>query len=165
MKENYPTNLMLMLKLHDSLFRNLNVDAAMECLADTFVWSQAALPSLPAPGREGLQQFASQLHAAFPDLQWQTEEPLGQGDRVVARWSMRGTHDGELWGQQATHHPIYVTGIHIARVENNRIAELWQNWGLMGLLQQLGFLPILGEQTVYPIWNYPEPGSIRTPNV
>lgn len=151
----------LMRCFHESLFQRNAATPAMELLSDNFMWSVAALPAPPPAGRAGVQAFADLLHGAFSDLQWDTEEPLAQGDRVVARWSMRGTHDGVLWNNQPTYHPIFVTGIHIARIENGRIAELWQNWGLMSLLQQLGFLPIIGEQTVYPIWDYPEPGSVR----
>ena len=154
-------NKILMRRFHDEIFQHGDFAALETLLKDDFVWASAALPMVPPPGRAGVQVFASMLRAAFPDLTWETEAPLAQNDRVVARWTMRGTHDGPLFGHAATHHPMLVTGIHIARVEHGRIAELWQNWGLMGLLQQLGFLPIIGEQTVYPIWNYPEPGSVR----
>jgi ketosteroid isomerase-like protein len=157
-------NKALLCRFHETLFQRRDITAGLELLSDNFVWSVAALPTPPPPGRAGVRAFANLLHGAFSDLQWQTEEPLAQGDRVTARWSMRGTHDGVLWNNGPTRHPIYVTGIHIARIEDGRIAELWQNWGLMGLLQQLGFLPIIGEQTVYPVWDYPEPGSVRQAN-
>ena len=147
--------------LHERLFRAGELAAVDELLSDHFVWRQAALPQDPVPGRDGLRQFAAMLQTAIPDWQWDFERPLSQGDRSVLRWTLRGTHGGPLWDRGPTYHPLLVTGIHIARVRYGRIEELWQNWGLMSLLQQLGYLPIIGEQTVYPIWDYPEPGSVQ----
>ena len=152
--------------LHDDVFRERRLERVDDLLSPSFVWRSHALPSDPPLGRNGVRAFASMLHGAFPDLSWQTEEPLGQGDRAVLRWIFRGTQRGPLLGRAATGHPVLVTGIHIARVEESddapggaRIVELWQNWGLMGLMQQLGFVPIIGDKTTYPLWDYPEPGS------
>jgi steroid delta-isomerase-like uncharacterized protein len=146
---------------HERVFRDGDLCAINELLGEEFVWRQASLPEHPAPGRDGLRDFAQLLQLAIPDLQWSIDMLFAQGDRAVLRWTLRGTHGGPLWGREATHHPLLVTGIHIARVAEGRIIELWQHWGLMGLLQQLGYLPIIGDQTIYPIWDYPAPGSQR----
>lgn len=157
------TNQALVARFYSEVFAKSKAEVVDELLAPDFIWRRHALPLKPLPGREGIKQFVRALHQAFPDIHFQAETPLCEGDKVVVRWNLRAHHGGVWLGFAPTHNPIYVTGIHIARLENGRICELWQNWGLMSLMQQLGLLPIIGEQTVYPEWQYPEPGSIREP--
>jgi predicted ester cyclase len=157
------TNQELITRFYSEVFAQGKIELVDDLLAPDFIWRRHALPLEPALGREGIKQFVTALHKAFPDLRFQAETPLCDGDKTVVRWNLRAHHGGPWLNFSATHHPIYVTGIHIARMENGHLCELWQNWGLMSLMQQLGLLPIIGEQTVYPEWQYPEPGSIREP--
>ncbi len=59
----------------------------------------------------------------------------------MVRWSMTGTHGGELMGVPPTGRPIEVTGFDLFRIEERKIAELWQNWDQLGLMQQIGAIP------------------------
>lgn len=153
----------LLSRFYEEVFWHGDFERADEILAPDFVWRRHSLPLEPSAGSAGVKQFARALHGAFPDLDFRAEAPLGENDRIVTRWSFRGHQGGPWLGFAPTNHPVFVTGVHIARLQNGRIAELWQNWGLMSLMQQLGLLPIIGEQTVYPEWEYPEPGSVREP--
>jgi hypothetical protein len=69
------------------------------------------------------------------------DEMIAEGDRVMVRWTFRGTHLGEYLGISPTHKPVTFSGIYIFRVENDRIAEVWNLWDQLGEWQQLGILP------------------------
>ncbi|MDD4138018.1 MAG: ester cyclase, partial [Methanoregula sp.] len=62
-------------------------------------------------------------------------------DRVTARFTARGIHKGEFMGLPPTGKAITMTGIEIFRIKDGKIAELWGEANLMGLMQQLGILP------------------------
>jgi steroid delta-isomerase-like uncharacterized protein len=79
-------------------------------------------------------------HAAFPDLQVRIEDQLADGDRVATRWTAEGTHRGAYGGLPPTGRRVAVSAIHIHRVEGDRLAELWEEIDLLGLLRQLGAL-------------------------
>lgn len=97
-------------------------------------------PDLPA-GREGLKQLVSGYRAAFPDVKMTVEDQIAQGDKVVTRWTARGTHKGDLMGISATGKQVTITGIFIDRVAGGKLVESWANWDTLGMLQQLGAVP------------------------
>jgi steroid delta-isomerase-like uncharacterized protein len=78
---------------------------------------------------------------AFPDLHMTIDDAVAQDDRVVLRWTSRGTHRGELMGLAPTGTVATVTGISIDRFEDGKIAESWSNWDTLGLMRQLGAAP------------------------
>jgi hypothetical protein len=69
---------------------------------------------------------------------------LAEGDRVVTRWTARGTHRGELMGIPPTGKPVTMTGITINRLEGGKVVEDWTVFDQLGLLQQLGAIPAPG---------------------
>jgi steroid delta-isomerase-like uncharacterized protein len=83
---------------------------------------------------------------AFPDINFTVEDLIAEGDKVIVRWSYRGTHQGESMGIPATGKQVTVTGMNIARFADGKIIEDWGNWDALGLLQQLGAVPPLGEE-------------------
>ena len=76
----------------------------------------------------------------FADLERLVEDLLADGDRVVARWTTRGTHTGEFMGIPATGRFVTTSGITIFRLEDGLIVEEWSESDTFGLLQQLGAL-------------------------
>jgi len=110
--------------------------------ADTFV-DHSAPPGFPTD-REGQKQFTMMLRAGFPDAGQTIDELIAEGGKVVMRWTGRGTNRGEFMGIPATGKPVTVTGIDIFRVEGGAIVELWSNWDMMGMMQQLGVAPMPG---------------------
>jgi steroid delta-isomerase-like uncharacterized protein len=98
---------------------------------------------LPKPGEEiygpeGVSQFYATLHAAFPDIHFTIEDQIAAGDKVVTRWTCRGTHKGEFEGISPTGNQINVTGIDIDRIANGKVVECWPVMDELGMLQQLG---------------------------
>lgn len=77
----------------------------------------------------------------FPDYQLSVDDEIAEGDKVVFRWTLRGTHEGEYLGVPATGKKIEQIGAAIYRMANARIVELWFYPDNLGLLQQFGAIP------------------------
>jgi steroid delta-isomerase-like uncharacterized protein len=102
-------------------------------------------PGIPQT-REGSQQVATMYWKAFPDVRIDIEDQVAEGDKVVTRWTGRGTHTGELMGIAPTGKQVVVEGISIDRVVGGKIVETWGQFDQLGMLQQLGAVPV-PEQT------------------
>jgi steroid delta-isomerase-like uncharacterized protein len=100
----------------------------------------SALPGLPS-GPEGSKILITSYRNAFPDLQFTIDEQIAEGNMVVTRWTVHGTHKGELAGIPATGRQATVTGLGIDRLENGKIVESWGIFDQFGMLQQLGVIP------------------------
>jgi steroid delta-isomerase-like uncharacterized protein len=118
-----------------------DLSAADELLAQDFAL-HVPLPS--APGIQGMNDVITACRAAFEHLNVTVEDMVAEGDKVAARFTARGTHKGVFMGLPPTGKSITMTGIEIFRIENGKIAELWGEANLLGLMQQLGILPPLG---------------------
>jgi steroid delta-isomerase-like uncharacterized protein len=81
------------------------------------------------------------LVAAFPDLHVEVEDLVTDGGKVVTRYSVHGTHKGELMGIPPTGRQVSIGGIAIDRFENGRSIEHWEYYDQMGMMQQLGVIP------------------------
>ncbi len=82
---------------------------------------------------------------AFPDCHDIIDNLIAVGDKVVVRWTMRGTHLGEWpapWGSiPPTGKPVTVSAIHIFRITDGKIVERWAQVDTLGILQQIDALP------------------------
>ena len=102
-------------------------------------------PPRLAAGPQGARDYAAAGFAAFPDLQWTVEDQLAEGDKVMTRLTQRGTHRGAFMGIAPTGKHVTMTGINICRIEEGKIAEMWQNLDTLGLMQQLGAIPQMAQ--------------------
>ena len=96
---------------------------------------------------EDYKQWFRDNRNAFPDLRVTIDDMIAEGDRVVTRWTVRGTNTGDITTpipMPATGKPINVTGVTVSRFAGNRLVEAWQIGNTMGLMQQLGVLPTPG---------------------
>lgn len=114
---------------------------ADELFAPSFVSHQLHNPPNLPRGPEGARQVVNLYRHALPDAHHTIEEQLLDGDKVVTRWTMRGTHKGDLFGIPATGKRATVSGISIERVLNGQITESWFDLDLLGLMQQIGAVP------------------------
>ncbi len=69
------------------------------------------------------------------------DEMIAEGDRVMVRWTSRGTHQGEYFGVPPTNKQVAYSGINIFRIADGKIAEIWDIYDRLWLWQQLGVLP------------------------
>ncbi len=96
-------------------------------------------------GLEAYKQFLSMYITAFPDLHFTVEDMIAEGDRVVARCTTSGTHQGTLMGIPPTGKYMKMTLIFIDRIVNGKGVEQWSNGDDLGLMQQLGVIPAPGQ--------------------
>jgi steroid delta-isomerase-like uncharacterized protein len=92
--------------------------------------------------RETLKPFVAGYLSAFPDLQFTIEDLIAEGDKVVWRFQATGNNTGPFMGGPVTGKSITVTGTITFRLENSRMAEAWLNLDVLGLLQQVGIIPV-----------------------
>jgi steroid delta-isomerase-like uncharacterized protein len=78
---------------------------------------------------------------AFPDLNVTVEDEIAEGEMVVTRWTIRGTHQGDLEGIAPPGQQIELEGITIHRIEGGKIVEEWERYDNLGMMQQLGAVP------------------------
>jgi steroid delta-isomerase-like uncharacterized protein len=83
--------------------------------------------------------------SAFPDLHITIDDLIAEGDKVVKVWTAHSTHKGELMGIPATGKAIVVKGMEVFRIVDGKIAENWVIMDNMGMMQQLGVIPPMGE--------------------
>ncbi|MNC68784.1 SnoaL-like polyketide cyclase [compost metagenome] len=86
-------------------------------------------------------EIIGMMRGGFPDIQWTLEEVIGEEDSIVARFTMRGTHQGIFFGVPPTGNKIVVQALNIYKFSNGKIIEERGQPDLLGLLQQIGALP------------------------
>ena len=94
-------------------------------------------------GREANRVWWSTFFTAFPDIKATMDELVVAGDRVVGRFTYRGTHTGPLYGVPATGEPIEMRSIDIWRIENGLFVEHWDELNYLELFQQMGLIPVI----------------------
>ena len=119
------------------------LDVADELFAAGHAYHDPFIPGV-APGAEGMKQIIAAYHAAFRDAHWDVEEQIATEDTVVTRWIGSGIHEGDLGGIAATGKPVRVVGIWLHRIAGGKIAESWNVWDNLGMLQQMGVVSLPG---------------------
>ncbi len=92
-------------------------------------------------GPEAFKQVLMMMRSGLPDVDISVEEEIAEGDKVVVRWMMRGTHMSELMGIPPTGKQMTWTGITIYRLADGKIVEEKGEEDSLGLMQQLGAIP------------------------
>ncbi len=103
-------------------------------------------PSRWPPGREGFRQHMIWFRNAYPDMQVTVDDLIAEADRVIAFWTMRGTHQGEFMGVQPTGRHVVVNAISTLRVQNGQVVEYAVRPDRLDILLQLGSLGRYAEQ-------------------
>jgi predicted ester cyclase len=94
---------------------------------------------------EELKHHIALNEAAFPSYQLIAEDMIAEGDKVVVRSTFRGTHKGDLMGIAPTGKQVTMSLILIYRIADDKIVEHWMQADTLGLLQQLGVIPPMGQ--------------------
>ena len=116
-----------------------NPDDLDEVYTPDVVWHN---PEGDIQGIEQAKQFVSMFKTAFPDMGATIEDVVAEGDKVVTRVTLRGTHQGEVeeFGPP-TGRQVEAQGITIHRIEGGKIVEEWNSYDNLSLMQQLGLAP------------------------
>ena len=129
-------------RFHTDLFRDGNLGIADEILQPDFVIHGPGVGPEFAEGPGGSKRYAQAIRDGFGNkVDIKHHDTFSSGDRVAIRWSASGVHAGNLLGVPATGRRVDITGIDVFRVKDGKLAEMWQNWDQLGLLQQVGAIP------------------------
>jgi len=96
---------------------------------------------IQATGPQLLKEVFARLHTAFPDLHITIEALIAEGDKVVSRNTVTGTHHGDYMGIPPTGKPVVYNEIFILRIVDGRIVETWGIVDVFSQMQQLGVMP------------------------
>jgi steroid delta-isomerase-like uncharacterized protein len=118
-----------------------NLAVSDEIFAPGYVVHDPASPPSPLRGPEAIKQLLARYRSGVPDVQIVIDEMVAEGNTVVWRWSLTGTHLGDLMGIAPTKRSVAVTGMVMSRFENGKWAEDHVNWNTLGMLQQIGVVP------------------------
>ena len=127
----------------EELFNEKQVDRADEFVAPDYI-DHGALPG-QAPGLDGAKQKWAMYIAAIPDLRVPIEDMVAEGDKVMVRWTAEGTQRGELLGIPPAGKRLRFSGISIYRLAEGKVAEVWEQFDRLGLMQQHGVIPTPGQ--------------------
>ncbi|HLZ90114.1 MAG TPA: ester cyclase [Candidatus Acidoferrum sp.] len=141
MSEQNKTNVR---RLFEEVWNKGQVPVVDELFAPTYTHHDSSTPDV-GRGPDSEKKRLALYRNAFPDIRFTVEDLIAEGETVVARWSCRGTHKGELNGIAPTNKQINITGVSIARFADGKISEGFVNWDALGLMQQLGAVPELGK--------------------
>ena len=131
-------------RLFEEVWNKGNLQVTYELFTPNYTHHDASTPDV-GRGPESEKKRATLYRAAFPDFRLTIEDLIADGETVMARWSCRGTHKGDLSGIAPTGKQFTISGVSIARFANGKMAEGWVNWDALGLMQQLGVVPELGK--------------------
>ncbi len=130
------TNKALIRRNFEVIWSQCNLEAADEILAPEYIGHIAALPDA-VHGVEAFKQVVMLFHLAAPDIRFDIQDQLAEGNKVATRWIGRGTHKGELMGIAPSGQRLSVTGMSFHRIENGRIQESWDDWDALSMLQSM----------------------------
>jgi steroid delta-isomerase-like uncharacterized protein len=141
MSEQNKTNVR---RLFEEVWNKGHVQVIDELISSAYTHHDSSTPDL-GHGHESETTRVALYRNAFPDIRFTVEDLITEGETVVARWSCRGTHKGELNGIAPTNKQFNITGVSIVRFTNGKMFEGFVNWDALGLMQQLGVVPELGQ--------------------
>jgi steroid delta-isomerase-like uncharacterized protein len=119
-----------------------NLGRIEELVLPDYVEHDPAVPE-EVRGPEGVRRYIEEFRRAFPDMRLTVEDQVAEGDRVVTRWTARGTHRGEFMGLPASGNRLEMGGMSIDRFSGGRLVESWENYDALGMMRQIGALPKL----------------------
>ena len=123
---------------YQEIYNSNDLDALDEVVSQDLL-TPKIMPGM-ASGLEGGKQVHKKTLIGMPDWHTAIDDLIAEGDKVVARITMTGTHAGDFYGIPATGRHVSFTGIYIARIANGKIVEHWGEEDGVSLLQQLGVL-------------------------
>lgn len=127
---------------YQEIYNSNQLDALTEVVSEDLL-TPKIMPGF-GDGLEGGRNIHKTTLIGMPDWHTEIEDLIAEGDKVVARIRMTGTHTGDFYGIPATGKRIEFTGIYIVRIANGKIVEHWGEEDAVSLLTQLGVMPKIG---------------------
>lgn len=99
------------------------------------------------PGIASLKEAMKRVSAGLADTTMTVEDMIAEGDKVAVRLTARGRHAGEFMGMPPSDRSYEISETHIFRVENGKVIEHWRDADMLGMMQQIGALPVPGAKS------------------
>lgn len=125
----------LVRRFYKDVYVDWNMARADEVLSPQF--TSHDWPEGGATGPKAFRDYYSAIRSAVPDARYEVDDLIAEGDRVVVRWRLVGTHKGAFRGIAPTGRPIVLKGIAIYRVEGGELMERWVVSDLYGALEEI----------------------------
>ena len=127
----------------EEIWHKGNLGAIDEFIAPDYIrhTSQFREGGRDVHGPEDARKSIAALRASFPDIHFDLEDILAEGDKVVARWTCTGTHRGEFRGIAPTGKRVAFSGMNIYRLRDGKIVERWSVKDYATVFRQLGASP------------------------
>lgn len=124
-------------RVFDEIWSRGRLELAHELLSPGFVGRPGGLGK-PFKGPEGAKEFIGRLREGFPDITFEVEDMVAEGDLVATRWTATGTHGGEFMGYEPTENEAAIGGMTFLRFRNGTIVEGWTQLDTLGLMKAIG---------------------------
>jgi steroid delta-isomerase-like uncharacterized protein len=129
-------------RLLEEGFGRGKVDVVDEVLHSDFVCYDPNSEAGEIRGADTIKGEIEYFRTAAPDLTYTVEDQVAEGDKVVSRYRVSGTHQGEFFGVPGTGNRVEFTGIQIDRFdESGKMVEEWPEYDLLGAMRQIGAIP------------------------
>lgn len=121
--------------LYETIINERKLDQLNTVISDEFTSDGLA------PGVEGYRQTVTSLVEGFPDIKFTIEDLLADGNKVIVRWSWKGSHTGSFRGIPASNKTINNDAIVIYEFKDGKAIRSWLQGDRLGVLQQMGIVP------------------------
>ncbi len=129
-------------RLYHSIWNERRLEFIPLVIADTHALGDPTV-SGRGVGPESYRRQVERFLTGLPDLRFDVEETISEGEKLVVSWTITGTHRGEFLGVPATNRRVVFSGITINQIRNGKIIESTVIWDGLGLLEQFGIeLPV-----------------------
>jgi steroid delta-isomerase-like uncharacterized protein len=132
-------------RIADEVWTQGKLDLIDELVAPDFVGTSPTDGEFR--GTDGFRRLVERYHSAFSDVEMKIDRVVAEGDWVASHWTARGTHTAELMGIAPTGKDVTVTGVQFDRVAGGKIVESHGLFDALGMLQQLGAVPVAASTT------------------
>jgi steroid delta-isomerase-like uncharacterized protein len=140
----YEAHIQTVSRIWTDIWNKGEMQASREIFSKDYI---GHLPMVTIHGPDEFNGLVGVYRVAFPDVHLTTYDTFAVGDRVSVRWVSRGTHMADMMGVPPSFNKIEVTGLSIFRMENGLVAEEWENFDALGMMQTIGAIPSAGPRT------------------
>ena len=135
-------NKALVRRLYEEVWNNRKLEVVNELISPSHALQGPNIFG-SSIGPEAYKRQVLGFLEGYPDLHWTVEDTIAEKDKVVACWTLSGTHKGSYMGVPATNKRVSVGGITIHHIAGGKIMDSHTNWDVLGMMQQLGAVPAL----------------------
>lgn len=141
-----PENKAIVHRLYDEIWNKRRLELMDELISPSHALHLHDPQLSPSQiGPEAYKRVVTRFVTGFPDVRFTVEDMIAEDEKVAVSWIISGTHKGEFWGIPPTGKTMSLEGITIHDIANGKIMDSDISWDALGLLQQLGVVPALGQ--------------------